>query len=616
MISRWFPLLSMFFLVCLAGPAVAQDAPAADTPALEDEPSAAIVLGEETLLGQYSPAVQTAATTWYEAWQQTPRLVSLKAPSDTGSLQVLLEERLKLLGEKTFSNREWKTYWATQSKSSWVLSAALTASNAPADLIASVDAWTALADKKVVNQDGYFEAIELERDALEDRLEDALEAVEAAAVEAEAVEESVTIQDPNPYEARRMRLEEFENDITAQNTKRTVISSEVTFVQRLLATEEILADALQRDLALAKIELSIAESLAGSPGAWGKMWTAIEAETAIKLEKITEERDYGQTRRRSREVELGLSESQIKFRDSRIAELKADYQNEGSVGSLVQATWSTILNWLRTDLWRIVLGLFAVYIGIRMALRVVQRSTTYILEKTDDDPDNDDDGDQRRKTLADVFQSVARLTIYIVAGLIALDQIGVNTGPLLGSVAILGLAVSFGAQNLVRDVVNGFFILLENQFAVGDVVTINGKTGTVDRITIRSTWIRAYNGDLHAMPNGGIGTVTNSTRGWSRTVADIGVGYGADIDDVEKVLNQVGAEMYAEQAWMSQLEEAPSFVGVVKLGDSAVGVRMHVMVKPGSQWGAQRELYRRMKVGLDNAGIEIPFPQMVVHKAE
>ena len=608
MIARWFPL---FILVCLAGPAMAQDAPAADTPAIEEEASASTDLGEETLLGQYSPEVQTAAKAWAEAWLQTPRLVSLKAPTDTGDLQALLEDRLKLLGEKTFSNREWKTYWATQSIDSKALSSALTASNGPTDLLASVDAWTALADKKVVNQDGYFEAIELERDALEDRLEAALEAVEA-----EVVADSITVEDPNPYEARRMRLDDFENDIAGQNAKRTVISSEVTFVQRLLATEEILADALQRDLALAKTELSIAKSLASSAGAWGTMWTEIEAKTAIKVDKIAAERDYGQTRRRSREVELGLSQSQIKFRDSRIAELEADYQKEGAVGALVQATWSTVLNWLRTELWRIVLGLFAVYIGVRMALRGVMRSTTYILVKTDDDPDNDDDGDQRRKTLADVFQSVAGLTIYIVAGLIALEQVGVNTGPLLGSVAILGLAVSFGAQNLVRDVVNGFFILLENQFAVGDVVTINGNTGTVDRITIRSTWIRSYNGDLHAMPNGGIGTVTNLTRGWSRTVADIGVGYGANIDDVEKVLNQVGVDMYAEEAWQVQLEEAPSFVGVVNLGDSAVGVRMHVMVKPGSQWGAQRELYRRMKVGLDNAGIEIPFPQMVVHNAK
>ncbi len=608
MMTRWFAL---FFLVCLAGPANAQDAPTEDEAALEEDEAPTLDLGAETLLGEYSPEAQAAAQKWAEAWQQTPRLVSLKAPSDSGPIQDQLEERLKLLGEKTFSNREWKTYWAVQSTESKALSTALKASNAPDDLLASVDGWTALADKKVINQDGYFEAIEHERDALEDRLEAALEAVES-----EVIDETVPIEDPNPYEARRMRLDELERSIASQHAKRTVVSSEVTFIQRLLATEEILADALQKDLELAKTELSIAQSLAGSAGVWGELWTEIAEKTSLKVDKIADERDYGQTRRRSREVELGLAQSQIEFRDGRIEGLDADYKTEGSIGSLVQATWETVLNWLRTELWRIVLGLLAVYIGVRLALRVVVRSTSYILTKTDDDPDQDDDGDQRRKTLADVFQSVAGLTIYVVAGLVALEQIGINTGPLLGSVAILGLAVSFGAQNLVRDVVNGFFILLENQFAVGDVVTINGLTGTVDRITIRSTWIRSYNGDLHAMPNGGIGAVTNMTRGWSRTVADIGVGYGADLELVADVLNKLGADMYTEEEWKAQMEEAPSFVGVVNLGDSAVGVRMHVMVKAGSQWGIQRELYKRMKTSLDAAGVEIPFPQMVVHKAE
>ena len=613
MIARWF---SLFFLVCLAGPALAQEPIPEPDPApeagVDDEGVAEPVVdqGAETLLGQYSPEVQAAAKGWSDAWHRTPRMVSLTADDDNGPIEVQLKERLKLLGEKTFSNREWKTYWASLSAQSKALSVAL-ASDGDSDLIKAVDAWSTLSDKKVANQDGYFEAIELERDALEDRLEAALESVDD-----EIVADVPPIVDPNPYEARRMQLEELEHDMAAQRAKRAVVAAEVTYVERLLATEVILADALQRDLELANTELAIARSLAGSAGVWGSLWTEIVDTTAVKVEKITAERDYGQTRRRSREVELGLSQSQIAFRDGRIGGLQEEYDLEGSVGSLVKATWQTVLNWLRSELWRIVLGLTAVYIGVRLALRAVKRSTTYILTKTDDDPDSDDDGDQRRKTLADVFRSVAGLTIYVVAGLVALEQIGINTGPLLGSVAILGLAISFGAQNLVRDVVNGFFILLENQFAVGDVITINGLTGTVDRITIRSTWIRSYNGDLHAMANGGIGAVTNMTRGWSRTVAEIGVSYGANIDEVEQVLNQVGQDLYAEDEWKAQLEEAPTFVGVTALGDSAVTVRMIVMVKAGSQWGTQRELYRRMKVALDAKGIEIPFPQVVVHKGQ
>ncbi|MBT3223724.1 MAG: mechanosensitive ion channel family protein, partial [Proteobacteria bacterium] len=210
---------------------------------------------------------------------------------------------------------------------------------------------------------------------------------------------------------------------------------------------------------------------------------------------------------------------------------------------------------------------------------------------------------------------VLRIAIYIVGGLIALEQIGVNTGPILGSVAILGLAISFGSQNLVRDVVNGFFILLENQFAVGDVVTINGKTGTVEKITIRSTWIRAATGDLHVNPNGSITVVSNLTRGWSKATCQIGVAYDADLDLVRDVINKTGQEMYAEEAWSEALEEAPQWIGVVSLGDSAVVVRTQVKCTPGNQWSAERELNLRLKLAFDKAGIEIPFPQTVMHQA-
>jgi small conductance mechanosensitive channel len=234
----------------------------------------------------------------------------------------------------------------------------------------------------------------------------------------------------------------------------------------------------------------------------------------------------------------------------------------------------------------------------------------------DDDPNKSDASDQRRQTLADVFTSVAGLAVYIVAGLIALEEIGVNTGPLLGSVAILGLAVSFGSQNLVRDVVNGFFILLENQFAVGDVITISGKTGTVERVTIRSTWVRSYNGDVHVVPNGTIALVSNQTREWSRAVCDVGVGYDSDLVQVRDVVNQVGLEMKEDPAWSDVLDEAPTWVGVTELGDSSVVVRVVAKVSAGGQWGAVRELNERLKVAFDAKGIEIPFPQQVVHRPE
>ena len=369
-----------------------------------------------------------------------------------------------------------------------------------------------------------------------------------------------------------------------------------------------------RDLELAETELAIAQSLAAEDSTWGLLWTEIADLTRTKVDKIAAESDYGRSRQRSREVELGLSKSQIEFRDGRLTALKAEQEEVDSWTSFLDATGQTVWLWLRNQLWKIALGLLAVYIGVRIALRAVNKGKTLTIERVDDDPDVDDDGDQRRETLADVFASVTRITIYIVGGLVAMEQIGINTGPLLGSVAILGLAVSFGSQNLVRDVVNGFFILLENQFAVGDVVTINGQTGTVERITIRSTWMRAYDGTLHCLPNGGISLVSNLTRGWSRCIVNIGVGYSSDLELVETIVTRVGEELHADEKWTDVLDEAPTFVGVVELGDSSVVVRLACVVRPGNQWGVQRELLRRLKGAFDDAGIEIPFPQIVVNK--
>ena len=604
-------ILPAFALFLTAAPALAQDGP----PPIEDGPPpiefVEPVVDTSILLGASPESVQELAVTWADAWAETPALVTLQVQENTSDREAELEARLKLLGEKTFSNREWKTYWQQQSELSSALSEALRQASGSAGVVARLDQWTELANNKVTNQDAFFEAIESERDALEDGLETAMEATETPSVLAAS-----NNAEPTPYTERRLRLERLERDMDAQTVRRGLASSEVEYVEKQLATEQILGQALERDLELAETELSISQDMAQGADAWGALWGAISEKTATKVETIRAELQYGKARTRSREVELGLAHSQIEFRDSRIAELQVQYDEEGSSSSLMEATWQTVLLWLRSELWHIALGLGLVYIGVRFGLRLVNRTTAYLLQRTDDDPDTEDDGDQRRETLADVFLSMAKIGIYVIGGLLALEQIGVNTGPLLGSVAILGLAISFGSQNLVRDIVNGFFILLENQYAVGDVVTINGLTGTVERITIRSTWMRSYNGDLHIMPNGGISTVSNLTRGWSRTIAEVGVSYGADLDAVERVLNEVGQVMYVDADWKGMLEEAPTYVGVVNLADSSVGVRMIVMVSAGNQWGVQRELYRRMKNALDAAGIEIPFPQMVLHKAD
>ncbi len=600
-----------FIALSVASMASAQDAPVDGEPGFE-------VLGIEVpvevevprLLGTYGPDAQAAADVWSEAWSDVPTLVSLRGDANTANMEGELELRLAALGEKTYSNREWRAYWERQGATMALLIEAVQASDGDVSVLGAMQQWVDLAAAKVVNQDAFFEAIELERDALEARLE---ASITAEGGEASAVD--TVSEDPNPYEERTLRMAKLDAEIASQQAKRTAAEVEIAYIEQILSAEEILGTALTTDLELAQTELAIARSLANGDDLWGELWGTIVGRTELKVEEIGSEVDYGKMRKRAREVELGLSQSKIAFRDSRLAALHEPYDEETSLNSWLAATWATALVWLRSQLWRILLGLGAVYIGVRLAKRFTRRATTYVVQRADDDADTEDDGDQRRKTLAEVFIGVATITIYVIGGLLALEQIGVNTAPLLGSVAILGLAISFGSQNLVRDVVNGFFILLENQYAVGDVVKINGETGTVERITIRSTWVRSYNGDLHTMPNGGISLVSNLTRGWSRTIVEIGVSYDADIDAVERIANQVGQALLADPEWKDRLEEAPVFVGVVALADSSVNVRLHVRVVPGDQWAAQRELFRRMKVALDAEGIEIPYPQRVIHQA-
>ena len=211
--------------------------------------------------------------------------------------------------------------------------------------------------------------------------------------------------------------------------------------------------------------------------------------------------------------------------------------------------------------------LLLILVAGRLALWLVGLvSRTLIKVAADDDTENVSAIEQRANTIADVFKGVGKIAIYVVGTLVAFDVVGIDTGPLLGSVAILGLALSFGSQNLVRDLVNGFFILVENQYAVGDWVKIGSHEGTVEQINIRSTRLRSSQGVLQIIPNGTIATVENMTRDWSRFRCHVGVGYDTDIDLAERICNEVGAAMYADPELQDKRMEAPTFIGVTDLG--------------------------------------------------
>jgi len=231
-----------------------------------------------------------------------------------------------------------------------------------------------------------------------------------------------------------------------------------------------------------------------------------------------------------------------------------------------------------------------------------------------------DDGDastftqveQRAHTISQLLRSVGRAVIVSIAILLTLN-VFINIAPLLAGAGILGLAFSFGAQSLVKDLIAGFFILLENQFAVGDVIEVAGKSGVVERMTLRVVMLRDGEGILHMIPNGQISTVSNKTRRWARAVVDVGVAYQADIDRVLEILRDELARFAADPAWQGRLDGVPEVLGVEAIQDSAVLVRTMARTVAGSQWDVARELRRRFKNRLDAEGIEMPFPQQTLH---
>ena len=220
------------------------------------------------------------------------------------------------------------------------------------------------------------------------------------------------------------------------------------------------------------------------------------------------------------------------------------------------------------------------------------------------------DEQQRARTLMTVFMTTARVVVYITAIMFAIAQFDVDYGPLLVAAGGVSLAVGFGAQTLVKDFFAGFFILLEGQFSIGDVIEINGKTGTVENLNLRTTVIRGLNGDVHTIPNGEISVTTNQTKLWSRAIVDIGIAYEENVDDVGHVIEGVAKEMRESEPWDKKLLDA-IYMGVLELGDSAVILRMLLKTRAGEQWGAAREFNRRCKLKFDELGIEMPWPQQV-----
>jgi moderate conductance mechanosensitive channel len=278
------------------------------------------------------------------------------------------------------------------------------------------------------------------------------------------------------------------------------------------------------------------------------------------------------------------------------------------------AAWKNLLAALRFDDPELIRKLLqtAVILALAwLAMRLV-RGLARRIERAarDHDPTRVSDAERRGRTLAGLTQSIGTAVITIVALLTILDLF-VNVAPLLAGLGVVALAFSLGAQGLVKDFISGFFILLEHQFRVGDVVRIAGVEGTVERLTLRSTTLRDGYGVSHFVANGQITVVSNLTRQWSRAVVDVTVAYHEDVDRVLSLLQEEVQQFVEDPAWKPMVSGEPRVAGVERLAEAGVMLRLWVDVYPGMQSDAERELRRRIKNRFDREGIQISVPRLV-----
>jgi small conductance mechanosensitive channel len=223
---------------------------------------------------------------------------------------------------------------------------------------------------------------------------------------------------------------------------------------------------------------------------------------------------------------------------------------------------------------------------------------------------------KRADTLSHVVRDVAHIVILTVGGMMILSEVGVDLKPLLAAAGLGGLAIGFGGQSLVKDVISGFFILLEDSVRVGDVVEIAGVGGLVEEVKLRTITLRDLAGNVHVVPNGVIDKVKNMTKLYSYYLMDVGVAYREDVDEVMAVLKDIAAELQADPAFEADILAPLEMLGVDQFADSAVIIKCRIKTNPIQQWRIGREMNRRIKKTFDAKGIEIPFPHQTIYWGE
>lgn len=267
-----------------------------------------------------------------------------------------------------------------------------------------------------------------------------------------------------------------------------------------------------------------------------------------------------------------------------------------------------VFDWSLSSGFHIAVVLVLSWVFLKLARRSSTRLVQFAIRQKDDG-----EFKKRTETLGAVVRHVLTLTIIGVASMTVLKELGIDIGPILAAAGIVGLAVGFGAQSLVKDVISGFFILLEDQIRVGDVVDLGGKSGVVEKVNLRTTVLRDLHGNVHCVPNGHINVVTNMTKEFSRYVFDIGVAYREDVDQVMEVMKEVDEELRNDPEFRDDILEPLEILGVDQFASSSVVVRARTTTLPIKQWRVGREFNRRLKKRFDEMNIEIPYPHLTLY---
>lgn len=283
--------------------------------------------------------------------------------------------------------------------------------------------------------------------------------------------------------------------------------------------------------------------------------------------------------------------------------------------------WETVISNLQEWVINELPGVVIIILVIMVMFRVVSFSLnrlkrTLVTRSQKSEKDDAAEVEKRINTLVGIIKGVMKIVLWVTFLMIILKKFGVDIGPILASAGIIGVAIGFGSQELVRDFISGFFILLENQIRTGDVAVINGTGGLVEKIEMRTITLRDFSGVVHIFQNGKINTMSNMTKEWSAMVFDIGVAYKENVDTVMEVMREVGDSLQSDEKFKTHILEPIEIFGLDKFGDSALVIKARIKTKPIQQWTIGREYRKRLKAAFDKQNIEIPFPHTTIYWGE